>query len=102
MSSQTPPDPNVNLYNPLYWTTADQFITEDYANKHYLKFPVAQGTENLQDINVNGVSTFNSPATMTSANNTTMLTIQKTSGYSNGGLIMKNTGIDQKIGRAHV
>ena len=30
-----------------------------------------------------------------SANNTTMLTIQKTSGYSNGGLIMKNTGIDQ-------
>lgn len=59
MSSTSPPDPNVNLFNNLYWTTGDEFITQSQADKRYLRYPVAQGTENLQAINVNGVAQFN-------------------------------------------
>lgn len=58
MSATSPPDPNVNLFNNLYWQTADEFITLDYANKHYLKYPIAQGKETLQAIDVNGLATF--------------------------------------------
>jgi len=59
MSSTSPPDPNVNLFNNLYWITGDEFITQSQADKRYLRYPVAQGTENLQAINVNGVAQFN-------------------------------------------
>jgi hypothetical protein len=60
MSVNTPPEPNVATFNNLYWITDEAGLTVAEANKKYLKFPVAQGTENLQAINVNGTATFNS------------------------------------------
>jgi hypothetical protein len=60
MSVNIPPNPNVSTFNNLYWTQADDALTTGEADLRYLKFPIAQGTENLAAINVNGVATFNS------------------------------------------
>ena len=63
MSVNTPPNPNVATFNNLYWISADNFITEEFANKNYLKFPIAQGKETLQAVDVNGTSNFNALST---------------------------------------
>ena len=59
MSTNTPPNPNVDTFNTLYWKTSTGILTIEDADLRYLKFPVAQGTENLQTTNVNGVLTAN-------------------------------------------
>jgi hypothetical protein len=67
MSVNNPPSPNVSTFNNLYWITADLSLTQAAGDLRYLKFPVAQGTENLQAINVNGLASFlsSSPPTST-------------------------------------
>jgi hypothetical protein len=60
MSINTPPDPNVSTFNNLYWIAKDEAVTIEYADKNYLKFPVAQGSETLQNFTVSGTATFNS------------------------------------------
>ena len=59
MSTNTPPSPNVDTFNNLYWIAGDTALTTAEADLRYLKFPVAQGTENLATTNVNGVLTCN-------------------------------------------
>lgn len=59
MSVNQPPNPNVATFNNLYWISADAGLTTATGDLRYLKFPVAQGTENLQTTNVNGVLTCN-------------------------------------------
>jgi hypothetical protein len=59
MSVNQPPNPNVDTFNNLYWLSGDTALTTAEADLRYLKFPVAQGTENLQTTNVNGVLTCN-------------------------------------------
>lgn len=58
------PPPNytepISVFNPVNWETSETAITIDYLNTHFLKYPVAQGLETLQEIVVNGASTFNS------------------------------------------
>jgi len=67
MSVNIPPDPNVSTFNNLYWIQGDNALTTAEGDLRYLKFPVAQGTENLQATNVNGVLTANSTATFNGA-----------------------------------
>jgi hypothetical protein len=45
-------------YNSSFYTTNDDTLTYDQASKQFLKYPIAQGTENLKDITVTGNSTF--------------------------------------------
>ena len=59
MSTNTPPNPNVDTFNTLYFKTGSGQLTIEEADLRYLKWPVAQGTENLQTTNVNGVLTAN-------------------------------------------
>lgn len=59
MSVNQPPNPNVATFNNLYWISADTGLTTAVGDLRYLKWPVAQGTENLQTTNVNGVLTCN-------------------------------------------
>lgn len=73
MSSTNPPNPNVNTFNNLYWSVSDIPLTQSKADKRYLKYPVAQGKETLQDIDVNGVANFNQPITMTGSTSTSRL-----------------------------
>jgi hypothetical protein len=62
MSINPPPDPNVNTFNNLYWINANDALTIGTGDLRYLKFPNAQGTENLLNTNVNGVLTCNTNA----------------------------------------
>jgi hypothetical protein len=62
MSVNIPPNPNVATFNNLYWINFDigsDGLTEAEADLLYLKFPVAQGTEDLQAITINGLTTAN-------------------------------------------
>jgi hypothetical protein len=59
MSVNTPPNPNVDTFNNLYWIDADTALTYAEASKKFLKFPIAQGTETLQKTTVNGDFTLN-------------------------------------------
>lgn len=71
MATYAPPTniEELTIFNPAYFATTDIQLTQVDADKRYLKFPNAQGTENLQAINVIGVAGFNnnvefgSPAT---------------------------------------
>ena len=69
MSATNPPDPNVNTFNNLYWISRDTTLTQDVADKRYLRFPTAQGTENLAAINVAGIAGFNNEIVQTGATN---------------------------------
>lgn len=59
MADYNPPTENLPIFDASVFTTADNYITQADADKRYLRFPNAQGTENLAQINVNGASTFN-------------------------------------------
>ena len=67
MSSQLPPDviifPGID-YNSSFYTSNIDNLTYEEASKKFLKYPIAQGTESLQAINVNGVATFNQNITV--------------------------------------
>jgi len=57
MSSEIPPTFNISVYVPEYWNNQNTGFNKTYADNHYLKFPVAQGTEYLKDIIVSGTAT---------------------------------------------
>jgi hypothetical protein len=59
MTDYTPPTENLPTFNSTVFLGGDEFITQNQADKRYLRYPNAQGTENLQVINVNGLATFN-------------------------------------------
>jgi hypothetical protein len=70
MSAQLPPDviifPGID-YNASFYNTDDSNgLSQTQADKRYLRFPNAQGGEILQDMTVNGTSTFNNTAIMNS------------------------------------
>ena len=60
MADYTPPTEDLPIFDSSVFLVGDEFITQNQADKRYLRYPNAQGTENLQTINVNGVATFNS------------------------------------------
>ena len=59
MVDYNPPIEDLPIFDTLMFTTGNEFITQNQADKRYLRYPNAQGTENLQSINVNGIATFN-------------------------------------------
>jgi hypothetical protein len=60
MAEYSPPTEDLPIFDKSVFVNEDDFITLGYANTHYVRFPNAQGTENLQTTNVNGVLTTNS------------------------------------------
>lgn len=50
MSSYNPPIENVPEFDTLLFTDENKALTKNEADKFYLKFPNAQGTENLQKV----------------------------------------------------
>jgi hypothetical protein len=58
MSIYSPPTQNVAIFDTELFNSSDNTITQGQADKRYLRFPVAQGDETLQAIEVNGVATF--------------------------------------------
>lgn len=99
MSSYSPPIENNAIFDSTDFSSGETTLTQSAADKRYLRYPNAQGTENLQAINVNGLSTFNSRATITSSDTSnSVLNIATTSSFTNNGLNMTNCSIQQTGG----
>jgi len=60
MAYYEPPTEQLPIFNPSVFVNEDEALTLATASKYFLKYPNAQGTENLLDTNVNGVLTANS------------------------------------------
>jgi hypothetical protein len=58
MANYNPPTENLPIFDNSVFVSDETPVTIGYANTHYLKFPTAQGTENLKAINVAGTATF--------------------------------------------
>lgn len=66
MASYEPPTENLAIFDPSVFITGDEALTYNEAVKKFLKYPNAQGLENLQAINVNGIAEFNTTANFNS------------------------------------
>lgn len=60
MADYKPPTENLPIFDSSVFKTTDVGLTQSDADNRYLRYPNAQGTENLQQINVNGAANFNS------------------------------------------
>ena len=82
MATYPPPQGNPAQFDSALFTTNDDFLTIEEANGRYLKFPFAQGAENLQQTTINGVLNANSTATfndiVTIADGSNVSTIEQT------------------------
>ena len=77
MTDYNPPTENLPIFDSSVFLIGDNPLTQNQADKRYLRYPNAQGTENLQAINVNGNATF--------ATGTTITTNQATVNIGSGG-----------------
>lgn len=59
MAEYSPPIEDLPIFDNLVFTNGDEPLTYNIAKKKFLRYPIAQGTETLQAITVNGVATFN-------------------------------------------
>ncbi len=91
MASYTPPTEDLPIFDSLVFQSDDIPLTVKQGKKLFLRYPNAQGTENLQAINVGGIATF------TTGNNGNAIVINTTSGYTNNGIVMNNSGINQNL-----
>lgn len=67
MSAYYPPAENVPIFDAsLFRTTNSQLLTRAVASSSFLTFPIAQGTETLKDIIVEGTASFTNVAPPTS------------------------------------
>ncbi len=66
MADYTPPIENLPIFDKLVFVSGTTYISQNDADKRYLRFPNAQGTENLASIVVNGTATFSSTTAPTS------------------------------------
>jgi hypothetical protein len=88
MSAYAPPIENVPMFN------ADNFsqsvisqLTSAEADKRYLQYPIAQGTETLKDITVNGFANFNGSASFSTPPSCASNTFTATNLITQGGLL---------------
>jgi len=71
------PREDVPIFDPLLFLEQDLGpLTEAIADTKYLRFPFAQGTENMADMNVSGTATFFDALTHTGANGENVTTNQ--------------------------
>lgn len=81
----TYPPPNytetLNVFNPSNWIADETGIDTAFLNSNYLRFPVAQGLETLQDTIVNGDLQVSNDKTITITDGITTNTMNK-NGYT--------------------
>ena len=66
MADYDPPIENLPIFDSLMFKTGDEPITQRQADKRYLRYPNAQGTENLQSVNISGTLNASGIANFTS------------------------------------
>lgn len=62
MASYPPPNENVAIFNPVNFISGGEGLTLQEGKKFFLQYPDAQGEENLETTNVDGVLTANDQA----------------------------------------
>ena len=87
MADYKPPTEQLPIFDSSVFLTGDQALTQNQADKRYLRYPNAQGTENLQAINVNGTATFNALADFNTSVNVDGLTTLNNVLNMNGGSV---------------
>jgi hypothetical protein len=92
MANYNPPIEDLPIFDSSMFLNGETTITQNQADKRYLRYPNAQGTENLQQINVNGISTFNSNIVQTGNNTITQSTTTNTPNTLKTTLINSNWG----------
>ena len=95
--SQNPPTENLPIFDTSVFLTNDVPLTINTGSKYFLRFPNAQGTENLQATNTSGIATFsnsvvvNAPAypsvSTTMSQGQYYLNVNSNSSNSDGGVI---------------
>ena len=89
MSAYNPPIRNLTIFDTLLFRDAQNDAFGDL-DLRYLKFPNAQGTENLQGVNVSGIATFNNDLIL----NQDKIHLGTNSGLTNQGLNCVAVGAD--------
>ena len=69
MADYNPPLENLPIFDSQMFLTGDEFITQKQGDKRYLRYPNAQGTENLQTVNIAGTLTANGISNFTNTIN---------------------------------
>lgn len=59
MASYEKPTEDLPIFNPSVFVDENEALTIATGSRYFLRYPFAQGTENLQDTNVNGLLTTN-------------------------------------------
>jgi hypothetical protein len=62
MASYPPPNENLPIFNPINFISGGEGLTLAEGKKFFLQFPDAQGEENLETTNVDGILTANDQA----------------------------------------
>jgi hypothetical protein len=105
MANYNPPLENLPIFDNALFLTADIPITQADADKRYLRFPNAQGTENLLNINVAGLASMLSGLDIVDGTNKTNIdqsgaNITIDNNVNNGTLIYKannGSGVETSI-----
>jgi len=83
MATYNPPTENLAIFDASVFLTQDIPLTPAEADKRYLRFPNAQGTENMADTNINGVLTANSTSNFNGNSNFALGTTTTLNGITN-------------------
>lgn len=86
MTSYGPPTEDVPIFDTLYFKQGEDYLTQNQADKRYLRYPNAQGTENLSTIVVNGTASFQANISTSGGLN-----------YDNNTNILSSTTLDGNI-----
>jgi hypothetical protein len=102
MAEYLPPTENVAIFDTLNFNAGDEALTYNKAVKYFLRYPIAQGTETLQAITVNGIASFLNTVNIgssTTANNTpTVNTYKSVVNLGSGGMGTINVECPLNVG----
>lgn len=107
MTSYEPPTANVPIFDTLLFFDQDEPLTYNTASRFFLKYPLAQGTENLLNTNINGTLSITGRTNQTliglgSIQYGDSLSLQNaTSLAQNNTIIGKNSGLNITDGQAN-
>lgn len=104
MSVYSPPSENLPIFDSSVFTNQDTTITQSQADKRYLRYPNAQGAENLQSITVNGPATFTPSSSIIQQSGSNILQAPSSSStsYSGTGNALNRTFISTSNGASAI
>lgn len=91
MANYEPPTENLPTFNPEVFSQNDEPLTIEEGTKYFLRYPNAQGTENLQTVNING------PLTVNSSTDLDTLFVSGTSSFENTISLTSTSSLNRRV-----